>query len=121
MIFAHTLQSVLNGTKTQTRRLVKAGEQLTADGVCIRTARGRRLYQVGKTYAVQPARGERAVVRIRITRLRCESVGDISAEDARAEGFASPRAFLEAWRAIHGAKADVSARVWVIAFELERL
>lgn len=121
MIFAHTLEKVLNGTKTQTRRLVKAGEQLTADGVCIRTARGRRLYQVGKTYAVQPARGKRAVARIRVTRLRCEDVGDISAEDAHAEGFASPCAFLEAWRAIHGTKADLSARVWVICFQLERL
>jgi hypothetical protein len=121
MIFAHTLESVLSGAKTQTRRLVKAGESLTADGTCICAASGRKLYQVGRTYAVQPGRGKRAVARIRIVGLRHESLGDISAEDARAEGFSSPSAFLEAWRAIHGARTSLSAEVWIIAFRLECL
>ncbi|MFQ3534436.1 MAG: hypothetical protein SNJ58_01030 [Aggregatilineales bacterium] len=119
MIFAHTLESVLKGTKSQTRRLIKAGEWLSADGTSILTASGRRLYQVGKTYAVQAGRGKRAVARIRITGLRRERVGAISMEDAHAEGFPSSQMFLAAWRAIHGLNADLLAEVWVISFYIE--
>ena len=44
-------------------------------------------WQVGRTYAVQPGRGKKAVGRIRITEIRRERVQDISEEDAIAEGI----------------------------------
>ncbi|MFA4974630.1 MAG: ASCH domain-containing protein [bacterium] len=72
MIFQHTWQQVLDGTKTQTRRL-----------------RAQPPY-VGRTYAVQPGRGKPAVGRIRITAIRQQRVQDITAEDALAEGLVCP-------------------------------
>ncbi len=50
MIFQHTIDAVMNGTKTQTCRK------------CVLCR-----YQVGKTYAAQPGRGKMAVCRIRVT------------------------------------------------------
>ncbi|MDL1922589.1 hypothetical protein FBQ95_08255 [Chloroflexi bacterium CFX3] len=119
MIFAHTLNLVLSERKSQTRRLVKAGETITPDQQCIYITGKRNIYQVNKTYAVQPGRGKKAVARIRITGLRRERLEKISRKDARAEGFASRKAFFEAWRSIHGAQADLTVEVWVISFCLE--
>jgi hypothetical protein len=65
---------------------------------------------VGKSYAVQPGRAKKAVGRIAATRVRQERVGDISAKDARAEGFGSRKEFFAAWRQIHG-ELDLSTRV----------
>jgi hypothetical protein len=53
MIFQYTLDQVLDGRKTQTRRLVTAG----------RPSR----WRVGRTYAVQPGRTKKAVARIEVT------------------------------------------------------
>jgi len=127
MIFAHTLENVLASKKTQTRRLVKPGETLH----CVRTLLGdvatvhipgkRKIYEVGKAYAVQPGRGKKAVAYIQITGLRKERVQDVTRKDARAEGFRSRREFLETWQQIHGKKADLSAEVWVICFELKSI
>lgn len=79
MIFQHTWQWVLNGTKTQTRRLVKPGEsENTAyayppqelgeesfpKGVFHfdpETLVRRPVYVIGQSYAVQPGRGKPAV------------------------------------------------------------
>lgn len=69
--------------------------------------RGRKasIYQVGKSCAVQPGRGQRAIGRIRITGIRREDVRDISDEDARAEGFASKWQFWETWTEMHDPRA----------------
>jgi hypothetical protein len=89
-------QQVLDGTKTQTRVLVKPGEVLRDDGEEMRThfniplphsMTGRAKWQVGKTYAVQPGRGQKAVGRFRVIAIRQESLQDISEEDAIAEGI----------------------------------
>lgn len=89
MIFQHTWEHVLDGTKTQTRRIVNPqtvkprdgregntdGDWMWRDGVVYTakaTAPGhgiyglgytqaRKLYRVGDTHAVQPGRGKRAV------------------------------------------------------------
>jgi hypothetical protein len=95
-------QQVLEGTKTQTRRLVKSGEQLEylltepnapigpnavfstpTDGMDL----GRTKWVIGRTYGVQPGRGQKAVGRCRIFAIRQELLQDISEEDAIAEGI----------------------------------
>jgi len=117
MIFAHTLDQVITGKKRQTRRLVKADEGFE-DNRRITKKGNRTLYEVGKSYAVQPNRGKKAVARILLTGLRKERVDSITDSDARAEGFSSREAFLATWRAIHGEDVDLSREVWVIEFEL---
>jgi hypothetical protein len=127
MIFAHTLDNVLLSKKTQTRRLVKAGEclcvsqTLLGEVVYVHIPGKRRVYEVGKSYAVQPGRGKKAVARIKITNLKREKICSIRTQDAKAEGFTSRKAFFAAWYAIHGAKANLEAEVWVITFELENI
>lgn len=106
MIFQHTSDDVLNGDKTQTRRIIKPGEyamvriyegyewQEAADAdtwpfcdiVSVHTSSGRVKWVVGKDYAVQPGRGKKAVGRIRVTRIWRERVQDITEDDAHAEG-----------------------------------
>ena len=101
MIFQHTWQQVLDGTKTQTRRLVKPGEWVGYIGKDVLSGTGRTVYEVGKTYAVQPGRGQAAVGRIRITSIRQEDVRQISKADALAEGFSGPLEFLRVWCGMH--------------------
>lgn len=71
MIFQHTWMKVVEGTKTQTRRLVKLGETLEVFDECY-TGRGgkpfvwsesndRMVYEWSKSYAVQPGRGKPAL------------------------------------------------------------
>jgi uncharacterized protein YhfF len=145
MIFQATLDKVLSGEKTQTRRVVKSGEDIYPEN---RSWRGngeyytqptevynfltnRVKYQVGKTYAIQPGRGKKAVGRIRITAIRLENLHDITEEDARAEGclgyignlddgdYMSPReAFKDVWIELHGWRGWLdNPEVWVIEFE----
>jgi len=107
MIFKETWRQVLNGTKTQTRRPVKPNEsgivfpgafqmvflmtnwqEETLDGFdCQVRDRKRLKWQVGKTYAVQPGRGKKAVGRIRITKIRRERLQEICGVDLIAEGY----------------------------------
>ncbi len=121
MIFAHTLDKILCGEKRQTRRLVKPGEHLTTKSGKAAVVAKRTVYEVGKTYAVQPNRGKKAVARILLTGLRREKILDISTADAVAEGFLSRDEFLKTWHNIHGAKADLLHEVWVLEFELHTL
>ncbi len=123
MIFSHTLDFVLSRRKTQTRRLARPDQTLIREGnrqvVAMTTAKGHRVvYQVGKTYAIQPARTLKAVAHMTLTGIREEAVQEISEADARAEGYKSQEEFLAAWRTIHGAKADMQQRVWVLEFRL---
>ena len=69
MIFQHTWQQVLDGTKTQTRRLVKPGEELETYWsdrqncmiTQVSTSPGRVKWRVGNTYTVVPKRGHPAI------------------------------------------------------------
>lgn len=98
MIFQATYQQVLDGTKTQTRRPVKPGDKAEPfirgslpdrDRIYrVRDASGRIKYEVGKTYAIQPGRGKKAIGRtLPIREIRRERVQDISDRDLRAEGM----------------------------------
>lgn len=102
MIFRQWEQ-VLDGTKTQTRRLVKERDYGWAIGhieredgslslryseVCSIDCRDRDYlrWQLGRTYAVQPNRGKKAVGRFKLLHLGRERLWEISEEDAKAEG-----------------------------------
>lgn len=120
LLFQHTLPLVLTGKKSQTRRLVGASDaaRYADDGsIAAVIVGGRQKWTVGKTYAVQPARGKPQVARIEVTELRREIVAHISDADALAEGFASRDAFLDTWQSIHGASAH-DREAWVITFRL---
>jgi hypothetical protein len=119
MIFQYTLPQVLSGQKTQTRRIAKPNDQpLIMDGHIEAVLQsGRTKWKVGKSYAVQLKRGSKQVARIQIKAIRREEVDQISAKDARKEGFQSRREFLDTWKYIHGEK-HMAESVWVLEFEL---
>jgi hypothetical protein len=73
-------------------------------------------WEVGRSYALQPGRGKRAVGRIRITAIRyCERAGEISDEDARAEGFTTAEEFREVYGRLNGAGA-LDRPCWALTF-----
>jgi hypothetical protein len=92
-----------------------------------------------RTYAVQPGRGKPAACRIEILDVRQELVGQITFDDARAEGFRTTAEFSAAWVRIHDKawvaawngtedEHDLTVRfterhaqkpVWVITFKLD--
>jgi hypothetical protein len=103
VIFSSGLHvKVLNGTKSETRRLVKPGED-------------RCRYKVGTDYAVQAQRGGRAQGRLRILAIERQRVGDITEESVRREGFKTREDFEAAWRELHGAW-EPEREVWAIVF-----
>jgi hypothetical protein len=100
LIFQYTLDLVLQGQKTQTRRIVKNDKP-----PC----------RVGRPLAVQPGRGQAAVCHVEVIDVRKERLGDLSKKDAQAEGCKSRQAFIENWERIHG-KFDPEQEVWVVEF-----
>ena len=103
MIFQYTLDKVLDGRKTQTRRLVIAGKPPR--------------WRAGSTYAIQPGRIKKSVARIEVTGVTKEPLGKINEAGARAEGSKSLAEFKKAWAEIHGGY-DPKVEVWVISFRL---
>lgn len=100
MIFQHTCDLVISGQKTQTRRIKKSDKP-----PC----------RVGQSIAVQPGRGKRAVCRVVVTEVREERLGDITEDDAKAEGRSSRAEYVELWQEIHGG-FDPKTLVWVVEF-----
>lgn len=120
MLFQHTLAPVLSGQKTKTSRRIAAGDaaEVGSDGkIEAVTTNGRDKYRVGKSYAVQPARGKPAVARIRLLAIERKPVSAATEADVKAEGFDSREAFFETWRSIHGADT-LDTDVWMLTFEL---
>jgi hypothetical protein len=120
MIFQHTLELVLNGDKTQTRRVISPNSHAIRahnNKITSVVVNGRDKWRVGSTYAVQPARGCPQVARIQITAIRSQVVKYISTADAIAEGFKNRSEFLNMWRSIHG-NDSFDSRVWVVEFEV---
>ncbi len=113
MIFKETAQWVLDRSphtgepKTQTRRPARDGDcfrDLPSPRAVFR--RGRLLWEVGKVYSIQTGRGVKGTGHFRLLGIRFEKhTGDISAADARAEGFATPDAFREIWAKLYGRAA----------------
>ena len=145
MIFKQ-VQEVLDGTKTQTRRLVKEGDL----GLCLTVYRPDEITWVGYSnhrtrwtvlgdYAVQPGRGKKSIGRIRITKIRRERLQEIIADDCRAEGITDDD-ISAAWGPVGGTSIPIVLKhsfkalwnslyrkpcrwednpdVWVLEFEL---
>ena len=144
MIFQYSWQAVLDGTKTQTRRMVKPGDYYCAPlgAVCLHRDNTDDYvsWTIDKTYAVQPGRGQKAVGRIRITGIRQERVQDISEADALAEGIEwrghwtpggvydppewvgnyPPDDYAALWDTIHtkrGTRWNQNPECWVLCFK----
>ncbi len=102
MIFKNELcAKVLNGEKTQTRRLFREGDYtwlapgsagVRIDEVCDRNHRLK--WQVGQSYAVQSGRGKKAIGRFELLAIRGEALQDITAQDAIAEGWPRDQALF---------------------------
>lgn len=103
MIFQHTLEQVLSGEKTQTRRRIKPNKKF--------------IYRVGKTYAVQPKRAQPSVARFEVTAIRKQRLGKMTHEEALAEGFANVADYQKLWIKQYGS-FDPDEEVWVIEFKL---
>jgi hypothetical protein len=125
MFTGDRLAQVLDGTKTQTRRLVKAGECAAmmmpnrSFIEAVLTPTGRTKWMLYRSYAVQGGRGQKAVGRVVITGIRSEGWRSITNADARAEGFASRDDFLHAFKNINWDVKE-GADVWVLTFKLVR-
>ncbi len=105
MIFRPDLvEKILAGEKTETRRWLDPNRECR--------------YRAGRSYAVQPGRGRRAVGRIRIKEVYPSTLWHVDEDVARREGFGSREAFEKYWRGLHG-WWNPGVWVWVIRFELE--
>ena len=109
MIFGPELiGKVLDGSKTVTRRRLHG--RLVWPPSALR-------YQPGRTYAVQPGRGGKAIGRIHVRQVYLQHLGAMIHEDARLEGFRCLADFDSYWRHLHGTW-NPEEEVAVIEFEL---
>ena len=128
------VQQVLDGTKSQTRRPVKEHEEanrwdsetdvinevLIVDPNKSYPGNLRSKWLLGRTYAVQPGRGKKAVGRIRITKIRRERLQDITGNDVRAEGCGTWEwPFEELWDSLYRKpyRWQDNPECWVLDFE----
>lgn len=102
-------QAVLEGTKTQTRRVWAKGCRVTV---------GNAYWAHVGSWIIDP------FARLRVTALRRERLGAITQADAQAEGYSTPESFLGAFYRINRLRTPraqtraLSAQVWVVTFEL---
>lgn len=117
MLFQYTYQLILDDKKTETRRQINPGEKLLDNPKRVEV-NGRVKWQVGRTYAIQPGRSQKAVGRIRITDIKKQPLGHMRTEDALAEGYPSLDDFRQTWLQIHK-HFDPDLAVWVITLTKE--
>ncbi len=120
-LFQHTLGQLLRGEKFETSRLALPeadGEHIIGremiqypsgiKSVMRGTAKGWTIkWQVGKDYAIQPARGVKAIGKYRLVDIWLQDVRTLTAEQIAAEGFndhwnhTARVAFFRVWTAMH--------------------
>lgn len=114
-LFQHTLGQLLRGEKTETSRLalpLADGEHLVGremiqypmgnKAVMRGTPHGWRLkWQVGRDYAIQPARGVKSVGSYRIDDIWWQDVRRTTLQQAIDEGFVYRIDFLHLWGLMH--------------------
>ncbi len=104
---------VMDGAKTCTRRLV-------SDNPRSPWAREKCGYRVGQEVAICPGRGKHQIGRARVVSVERLTLGIPSHDEAIAEGFSGPLAFVEAWESINGAY-DPHAVVWRVGLQAVRV
>lgn len=101
MIFRQEMvDKILAGEKTVTRRPVRLG--YTHGAVQPKRIELPCRYKIGKTYAIQPGRGQKAVGRLRVVRRNREMLGTIDDTEARLEGFEDRYDFVRYWEGLYG-------------------
>ena len=135
MLFQNTWKAVLNGTKTQTRYPVQAGDNAEPDqsGNIIRVTHQaehgppKELFEVGKSYPVQAGVGQKTAGRITVTAIRREPLQAISATDLPQELPPAPEDEVETtletfqahWDSLHPNHPwPDNPEVWVVEFKL---
>lgn len=136
-------EKVLAKLKTMTRRVEKPGDvalydQKLVDGKVVDYIRavvrnGRLLWEVGRTYAIQPGRGKKSLGRFLLTDIRKERLQEITPQGAKAEGVdpyivydyganyvGYEQAFVNLWNTIHklGERWEDDPFCWVLTMEL---
>lgn len=121
-------EAIIQGQKTQTRRRLPQPQGCAtalADGTITEVYRNHRLlWELGKTYAIQPGRAKKAIARFRLLAIRLQRLQAITYQDAREEGFhqADPiQAFAKLWDQIHpspGIRWEDNPHVIALTFEL---
>lgn len=113
--------------KTQTRRRYQTTDIITTDtetGDILKVQRRNKngrlytLYQVGAVCPVQIDYRSKSPMSVHITRIRRESWGAISREDAKAEGFKSADEFIAYVKALYKDEFDPAALCWALDFEV---
>ena len=143
MLFLYTWKYVISGQKTQTRRLTQEGDYAVVDDAnpsqpilkVIRTADAgvpKPLYEVGKTYSVQPGLAKKTVGNIKITVIRRERLQNLteaealkelpitSLEEGLSDAQWALRTFMATWNIINsepGVRWEDNPEVWVLEFE----
>ncbi len=101
MIFKQ-IEEVLDGRKTQTRRICKPHEWLSDDKQTVyatgKDGKQRVKWQVKRQYPVIPKMYQASVGRIQIDAIRCEPLLKITEDDAIAEGIWPDQEHPEYWR-----------------------
>lgn len=129
-------QKVLNGTKTQARRIMRVDGNVWLEGISfsdgiineVHGVNGVRFY-VGQLLPVIPKRGQKAIRdergnirRVKVIEIRNQPLQEISDADAKAEGVENVAAYRELWDSINKAKGtrwEDNPLVWALTFQLE--
>lgn len=123
-------QQVLNGEKTQTRRIEQAGDRLVVGNVL--SGKGRVRFAFGQSLPIIPKRGQKAIrdeegniQRVVISSIRREYLQDIDEADAKAEGVNSVEEYRALWQSINGktkgARWEDNPLVFVITFGMVKV
>jgi hypothetical protein len=128
---AELAEKILRGEKTQTRRIVKPGEQHILSNnhaiLAVFDAKGRLKWKLGALYAICPGRTKPGIGFIRITQIKRQHLRNMWDADVKAEGVPEGRTYTnnepfgKLWNTINkkpGIRWEDNPEVWAITFEL---